>query len=32
MPLKRAGKVGISAVVRLLASEDGAYITGQNIE
>ena len=33
IPLKRAGKVSeISAIVRLLASRDGAYITGQNIK
>ena len=33
IPLKRAGKVSeISAMVRLLASRDGAYITGQNIK
>ena len=32
VPLKRVGKVSeISAVVNLLASEDGSYITGQNI-
>ncbi len=32
IPLKRIGKVSeISAVIRLLASKDGAYITGQNI-
>ena len=32
IPLKRQGKVReISAVVKLLASEEGAYITGQNI-
>tara|TARA_B100000575_G_C23137364_1_gene661058 strand:- start:794 stop:1492 length:699 start_codon:yes stop_codon:yes gene_type:complete len=32
IPLKRLGKVKeISAVIKLLASEDGAYITGQNI-
>lgn len=32
IPLKRAGKVSeISAVIKLLASEEGAYITGQNI-
>ena len=32
IPLKRYGKVGeISAVVELLSSEGGAYITGQNI-
>ena len=31
VPLKRAGKVSeISAVIRLLASSDGSYITGQN--
>ena len=31
VPLKRAGKVSeISAVIRLLASKDGSYITGQN--
>ena len=33
MPLKRAGKVSeISAVVKLLASDSGSYITGQNIK
>ena len=33
IPLKRMGKVGeISAVVKLLASEEGSYITGQNIK
>ena len=33
MPLKRAGKVKeISAVVKLLASKEGSYITGQNIK
>ena len=33
VPLKRAGKVKeISAVVKLLASEEGSYITGQNIK
>ena len=32
IPLKRYGKVGeISSVVEMLASEGGAYITGQNI-
>ena len=32
IPLKRLGKVKeISAVIKLLASEDGSYITGQNI-
>ena len=32
IPLRRQGKVKeISAVVKLLASNDGAYITGQNI-
>ena len=32
IPLKRVGKVKeISAVVKLLASDDGGYITGQNI-
>ncbi len=32
VPLKRIGKVKeISAVIRLLASDDGSYITGQNI-
>tara|TARA_Y100001935_G_C17293214_1_gene504645 strand:- start:1011 stop:1709 length:699 start_codon:yes stop_codon:yes gene_type:complete len=32
IPLKRVGKVSeISSVVKLLASDDGAYITGQNI-
>ena len=32
VPLKRAGKVKeISAIIRLLASKDGSYITGQNI-
>ena len=32
VPLKRAGKVDeISAVVKLLASDSGSYITGQNI-
>lgn len=32
VPLKRAGKVSeISAVIKLLASNDCAYITGQNI-
>ena len=32
IPLKRVGKVNeISAVVKLLASNEGAYITGQNI-
>ena len=32
IPLKRIGKVNeISAVIKLLASKDGAYITGQNI-
>ena len=32
VPLKRPGKVSeISAVVKLLASDDGSYITGQNI-
>ncbi len=32
VPLKRTGKVSeISAVVRLLASNNGSYITGQNI-
>ena len=32
VPLKRVGKVNeISSVVSLLASNDGAYITGQNI-
>ena len=32
VPLKRVGKVSeISAVVSLLASKDGGYITGQNI-
>tara|TARA_B100000686_G_C16562035_1_gene848295 strand:+ start:272 stop:979 length:708 start_codon:yes stop_codon:yes gene_type:complete len=32
IPLKRYGKVGeISAVVELLSSEGGSYITGQNI-
>ena len=32
IPLKRIGKVReISAVVSLLASEEGGYITGQNI-
>ena len=32
VPLKRAGKVSeISAVVKLLASDSGSYITGQNI-
>ena len=33
VPLKRAGKVTeISAVVKLLASKEGSYITGQNIK
>ena len=33
VPLRRVGKVReISAVVKLLASKDGAYITGQNIK
>ena len=33
VPLKRAGKVKeISAVVKLLASKEGSYITGQNIK
>ena len=33
IPLKRAGKVKeISAVVKLLASKEGSYITGQNIK
>ena len=33
IPLKRAGKVSeISAVVNLLASDSGSYITGQNIK
>ena len=33
IPLKRVGKVNeISAVVKLLASDEGAYITGQNIK
>ena len=33
IPLKRAGKVEeISAVVKLLASKEGSYITGQNIK
>ncbi len=33
VPLKRAGKVSeISAVVKLLASDNGSYITGQNIK
>ena len=33
VPLKRAGKVSeISAVVKLLASDSGSYITGQNIK
>ena len=33
VPLKRAGKVSeISAVVNLLASDSGSYITGQNIK
>ena len=33
VPLKRAGKVEeISAVVKLLASKEGSYITGQNIK
>ena len=32
VPLKRVGKVSeVSAVVKLLASNSGAYITGQNI-
>ena len=32
IPLRRVGKVSeISSVVKLLASDDGAYITGQNI-
>ena len=32
IPLKRVGKVNeISAVISLLASDEGAYITGQNI-
>ncbi len=32
VPLKRAGKVSeVSAVVKLLASDSGSYITGQNI-
>ena len=32
IPLKRIGKVSeVSAVIRLLASKEGAYITGQNI-
>ena len=32
IPLKRQGKVReVSAVVKLLASDEGAYITGQNI-
>ena len=32
VPLKRAGKViEISTVVKLLASDNGSYITGQNI-
>ena len=32
VPLKREGKVReISAVIKLLASKDGSYITGQNI-
>ena len=32
IPLNRYGKVGeISAVVEMLASDGGAYITGQNI-
>ena len=32
IPLKRYGKVSeISSVVEMLASEGGAYITGQNI-
>ena len=32
IPLKRQGKVNeISAVIKLLASKDGSYITGQNI-
>ena len=32
IPLKRKGKVAeISAFVNLLASDDGSYITGQNI-
>ena len=33
IPLKRIGKVSeISAVIKLLASEEGSYITGQNIK
>ena len=33
VPLKRVGKVSeISAVVNLLASDSGSYITGQNIK
>ena len=33
IPLKRVGKVSeISAVIKLLASDDGSYITGQNIK
>ena len=32
IPLKRLGKVNeISAVIKLLASKEGSYITGQNI-
>ena len=32
VPLKRVGKVAeISAVIALLASNEGSYITGQNI-
>ena len=32
VPLKRPGKVQeVSAVINLLASNDGSYITGQNI-
>tara|TARA_B100000674_G_C37648552_1_gene826834 strand:- start:125 stop:823 length:699 start_codon:yes stop_codon:yes gene_type:complete len=33
IPLKRVGKVSeISGMIRLLASKDGSYITGQNIK
>ncbi len=33
IPLRRVGKVSeISAVIKLLASDDGSYITGQNIK
>ena len=33
IPLKRVGKVSeISSVIKLLASLEGSYITGQNIK